>query len=107
MDAKTESLNEFIKWLTLPESVTMACTGVMRIPKQSGIVHETNEETYDYFLDALPVHFMRGNLFCFGEGANPFTLFFRRHGRYFIRPLSEDETAAFCLLADIPRVIYR
>ena len=84
----------------------MTGAGVMRLPKQPGIVHETNEETYDHFLHALPVLYMRGSLFCFAEGFNPFTLFFRRDGRYFIRPLSQDETEAFCLLADIPRAVY-
>lgn len=106
MDAKTESLNDFIKWLISPDSVEMNGTGVMRLPKQTGSVHETNEETYEHFLDALPVLYMRGSLFCFAEGFSPFTLFFRRDGRYFMRPLSEDETAAFCLLANIPRASY-
>jgi len=106
MGGKAESLTELIKWLVSPEPVLMTGTGVMQIPRRTGIVHETNEETYDHFLDALPVRYMRGSLFCFADGCNPLTLFFRRQGRHFVRPMSEDETDAFCLLADIPRLGY-
>ncbi len=103
METKTESLTELIKLLTAPDPVPMNCDmGVMRLPTQTGTVFETNEETYDYFLDALPVHFMSGHLFCFAEGFTPHTLFFRRGKRYFVRQLTDAETDEFCRLADIP-----
>jgi hypothetical protein len=107
METKTESLSELIRLLTAPNPMPLDGTnGVMRLPTKTGIVFETNEETYDHFLDALPVHYMHGSLFCFAEGFAPFTLFFRRNKRYCVRQLSEEETEEFCRLADIPRAVY-
>jgi len=103
MDTKTESLSEFIKLLTAPDPIPLtAGDGLMRLPRVTGIVFETNEETYDYFLDVLPVQFMSGHLFCFAEGFTPHTLFFRRGKRFLVRQLTEEETQHFCRLANIP-----
>ena len=107
MATRAESLSELIQSLTAPEPIPMnGSDGVMRLVKQTASVFETNEETYDYFLDALPVHYMHGSLFCFAEGFAPFTLFFRRNKRYCVRQLTEEETEEFCRLADIPRAVY-
>lgn len=103
METQTQTLNQFIHQLTAPEPVPLnAADGIQRLPRDTGIVFETNEETYDYFLDALPVQFMTGHLFCFAEGFTPHTLFFRRHGRFFVRQLTQAETARLCRLAGIP-----
>jgi hypothetical protein len=106
MDAKEDSLCEFMKRLTSASPALMTSVKVMRLPKQTGVIYETNEDTYDHFLDALPVHYMQGSLFCFGEGYDPFTLFFRRNGRYFMRRLTEEETEMLCRMANIPRAVY-
>jgi len=103
METKTESLSELIRLLTAPDPIPLNTgEGVMHLPTQTGIVFETNEETYDYFLDVLPVHFMSGHLFCFAEGFTPHTLFFRRGKRFFVRQLTEPETHEFCQVAGIP-----
>lgn len=103
METKTTSLNEFIKSLTAPapEPLTDG-KGFVPLPTRTGKVFETNEETYDYFLDALPVQFMTGHLYCFAEGFTPHTLFFRRGRRFFVRQLTEAETEELCQLAGIP-----
>ena len=99
----TEPLRNLIRLLTAPDPIApTAGESVMRLPRETGIVVEINEETYDHFLDALPVHFMSGHLFCFAEGFAPHTLFFRRGKRFFCRQLTTEETDEFCRLADIP-----
>jgi len=90
-------------WQTRDRCGQLACESAgIRLPRVTGIVFETNEETYDYFLDVLPVQFMSGHLFCFAEGFTPHTLFFRRGKRFLVRQLTEEETQHFCRLANIP-----
>ena len=66
---------------------------------------EIDEETYFWFLEALPPGFMQGSCFCFAEGTEPFRLFWQRNGRYFVRSLDWHQTQSFCRLAGIP--VYR
>ena len=65
------------------------------------VIHETDEEEYDYYLDMLPPRYVNGSYFCFGEGAGPFRLFWERGGRYFGREMNMDETEQFCQLARV------
>lgn len=97
----SESLGGLRKRLTAPGPVPLTeGRGILRLPKETGVIFETNEETYDHFLDALPPRYVHGHLFCFAEGDNPLTLFFRRGGQYFVRQLSEAETGELRSLAD-------
>lgn len=64
-------------------------------------VAEIDEETYDWFLECLPPKYM-GTGFAFAEGAEPLKYFWRHAGRYYVRQLTEEETATFCRLAQIP-----
>ncbi len=106
VNGSTASLGSLLKQLTATEPVPIATeAGIARLPRETGVVFETNEDTYDHFLDALPVPFMHGNLFSFAEGFDPHTLFFRRGGQYFMRRLTEEETEALCRLANIPRAV--
>ena len=69
----------------------------------SGIVCEIKEETYWYFLEVLPPHFMgNGSHFGFAEGAEPLRLFWTTRDGYRCRQLTDDETRQFCHLANIP-----
>ena len=54
----------------------------------TGTIAEITEDQYDYWLEVLPPHWMRGSQFCFAEGAEPFRLFWRDRptGRYLVRP---------------------
>lgn len=103
MKTKTESIRELIVRLTAPDPIPQNVgEGVVHLPTQTGLVFETNEETYDYFLDVLPPHYMSGHLFCFAQGFTPHTLFFRRVKRFFVRQLTQEETEEFCRLGNIP-----
>ena len=63
---------------------------------------EIDEETWTWFLECLPPKFMGGGYFAFAEGAEPLRIFWKRGGRFFVRPLTWDETQVFCRLAHIP-----
>jgi len=100
LECNPVSLASLLKRFTAPEPVALATDdGIQRLPSETGVVFLTNEETYDHFLDALPPRFMDGHLFCFAEGSNPYTLFFRHGGQYFVRRLSEAETKELRRLA--------
>jgi hypothetical protein len=77
-------------------------------------VYEVSEEDYFYWLEVLPPKWMRGSSFCFGEGYDPFRLFWVDRGgprwcpgcprhRHCCRQLTDEETDTFCRLAGIPR----
>ena len=70
--------------------------------QRPGTVCEVEEESYFFYLEVLPPQFMDGCFFCFAEGAEPYTLFWRRGGRYFARQLTWDETSRLAQLAGIP-----
>lgn len=69
-----------------------------------GRIAAITEEEYDYWLEVLPPHWMRGSQFCFAEGAEAFRLFWhdRQTDRYLCRQLMWDETATFCQLSGVP-----
>lgn len=68
----------------------------------TGRVAQVSEEQYSYWLEVLPPRWMQGSHFCFAEGAEALTLFWRDGNRYFGRQLTWAETVAFCRLARIP-----
>ncbi len=67
----------------------------------TGKIHEIDEETYFWFLECLPPKYQNGGLFAFAERAEPFSLFWSRGAKFFVRPLTWDETQEFCRLAHI------
>ena len=69
---------------------------------RTGLIHEVDEETYNWFLECLPPKWQSGGCYTFAEGAEPLKLFWRRDGRFFVRPLTDQETNEFCRLARIP-----
>ena len=68
----------------------------------TGTIAEIDAETYDWFLECLPPKYQNGGLFAFAEGAEALKIFWSREGKYFVRPLTWDETQEFCRLARIP-----
>ena len=62
---------------------------------------QIDQETYDEKLDVLPPRWMSGNMFAFGEGSGPFSIFWKHQHRYFVRHLSDDQTEEFCRLARV------
>lgn len=67
-----------------------------------GTVAEVDEETYFFFLEVLPPHFMAGTSFGFAEGATGYTLFWRRGGSHYARQLTWDETVDLARTLGIP-----
>ncbi len=68
-----------------------------------GRINEITQETYWYFLEVLPPKLFNGNEFCVAEGDEPLRLFWQRHGRYFCRQLTQDETHRICDFSGLPR----
>ena len=66
-----------------------------------GRAAEVTEETFNYWLEVLPPHWMGAGGFCFAEGMEPCRLFWSHRGRYFARQLTWEETLSFCKLAGI------
>ena len=67
----------------------------------TGTIAAIDAETYWYFLEVLPPKYMNGSLFAFAEGAEALKIFWSRTDKYFVRPLTWDETQEFCRLARI------
>jgi hypothetical protein len=69
-----------------------------------GRIAQVTEEDYYYWLEVLPPKWMSGSHFCFGEGYDPFRLFWMTHrdDRYWCRQLTDEETDTFCRLAGMP-----
>jgi hypothetical protein len=69
-----------------------------------GRIAEVTEDDFHYWLEVLFPKWMNGSHFCFGEGYDPFRLFWRdKEHRYWCRQLTEEETDTFCRLAGMPR----
>lgn len=62
------------------------------VPRQH---HEVPPEAYAYFLGVLPPVRTLVNGFVFAEGLDPWRLFFRHEGRYWVRTLTDQETRVF------------
>lgn len=65
-----------------------------------GVIAEILEETYDYFLEVLPLKWM-GRGFAFAEGAEALRYFWKSDEKWFCRQLTWEETVSFCAAADI------
>ena len=104
----TQTLGEFIRELTSPEPIPLdpdgirQADGLMLMPDMPGPVIEIDEETYWWFLEVLPPHYLDGWTYCFAEGFTPYLFFFKRRGRFYVRRLTGVETRRFCQLAGIP-----
>lgn len=64
----------------------------IKVPRQH---HEIDRKTYDYFLGVLPPVRRLANGFVFAEGFDPWRLFFKHEGRYWVRTLTDQETRVF------------
>lgn len=71
----------------------------------TGRIAEVDEETFDWFLECLPPKYQDAG-FAFAEGAEPLKYFWTQKAdgkvHYFVRQLTDEETATFCRLARIP-----
>lgn len=94
-----EALHDFLAGLTAGKSQPLpageAWAPMIERITTPGAIQEIAEETWDYFLDVLPPHWMARGAFTFAEGAEPWRLFWRRNGRFFCRQLTWDETRCF------------
>jgi len=105
---QTPTLAEYIRELASLAPIEQAFAaghrgdGALWLPEAPGLVYEINGETYDWFVEVLPPHYLDRGVYCFAEGWTPFVLFFARAGRFFARLLTWDETRTFCRLAGIP-----
>lgn len=73
---------------------------------EPGSVLAIDEETYFHYLEVLPPRFQRGGEFCFAEGSGAFIYFWKAaKGVFYARPLSDEETDAFCRLAEVSRYL--
>lgn len=70
---------------------------------EPGKLYEIDEETYWYFLELLPPRWIDGDWFAFGEGADPFRIYFKSGSGYLVRQLTDDETLTFCELSGVAR----
>ena len=68
---------------------------------EEGATVEINEDRYLEYLDMLPPRYMSGNLFSFGEGTGPITLFWEDSGKHYAHHLSQADTERFCELVGI------
>jgi hypothetical protein len=111
-DSERSELVKALPDKTLPQFIAELTTGpVTPIPEGEdwkglmdristvNVIQEVSEETFDYFLDALPPRYMGRGGFAFAEGAEPFRFFWQRSGKSFCRRLSWPETNEFCRIA--------
>ena len=102
----TTSLKSYLEELTegeaapLPADNTWEAT--MEWMQHGSGPAEIDEETYFWFLEVLPPRIMVGHYFCHAEGMEPFRLFWKRNGCYFVRSLDWRHTKTLCRLARIP-----
>jgi hypothetical protein len=76
------------------------------VTAEPGTILLIDEETYFYFLELLPPRFQMNGQFFFGEGTGTFIFLWRAStGKYYARPLSDEETDEFCRLARVSRVL--
>jgi hypothetical protein len=67
----------------------------------TGAIAAIEEDTYWHFLECLPPKYQHGGLFAFAEGAESLKIFWTEGDKFFVRPLTWDETQEFCRLARI------
>ena len=86
----------------LTNNIVANAASLEEATKRPGAVCEVDEETYFYYLEALPPQFMSGGAFGFAEGAEPYLLFWCLAARYFVRQLTWDETVLLARSIRIP-----
>ena len=100
------TLGEFVAFLrqaeVVPRPVSEEWKALIERIHRTGLIHEVDEEAYDWFLECLPPKYQTGGFYAFAEGAEPLKLFWRRDEKFFVRPLTDEETNEFCRLARIP-----
>ena len=99
------TLGEFVAFLRLAEVVPRPADEdwkdmIERIHR-TALIHEVDEETFDWFLECLPPKYQTRGLFAFAEGAEPLKVFWRKAGKWLVRTLTWVETEEFCRLARI------
>ncbi len=87
------SLQEFMQPL---KQAVIADPAEVLSQLNAGTTFPVSAEFYDTYLDLLPPRYLSGGLFAFGEGEDPFILFWSQQDAYFARALSDVETVAFC-----------
>lgn len=103
MKHKTQSLSEFVLWLTSPTPVPLSGDdNHMYMPTKPGFVVEINRKTFEYFREAVPSDSPDSCMLCYAESLPLPALVFRRGHRFFARLLTDEETRLFCELAEIP-----
>ncbi|CAN5897567.1 hypothetical protein BH23PLA1_BH23PLA1_05890 [soil metagenome] len=76
------------------------------VTAEPGTIVLIDEETYFYFLELLPPRFQMSGQFFFGEGTGTFIFLWRAStGKYYARPLSDEETDTFCGLTKVSRIL--
>src|SRR5689334_9286069 len=69
---------------------------------RSGRLCRIDRDTFTHFREMLPPRYVGSLFFAFAEGTEPIKLFIRRHNRFLARQLTQEETQAFCALAESP-----
>ena len=101
-----ETLAELITDFTRPQPVTLdsilsRSKSILGPLAATGYVVEIDAESYHWFFDLRPPHFVGRDYFLFGEGMEPFRLFFVSDERHFVRRLTWDQTQEVCYSAGI------
>lgn len=106
MNAPSNALAAMLHWLkSLPATASHGGEAwsamIVRI-RRTGIVHEIDEATYQYFLEVLPPVWIGAGGFAFAEGNEPVRLFWSEGPVFRVRQLTAVEHATFCALAGLP-----
>jgi len=102
-----QTLAKLITELRRPKPVTLDSVAsrsksILGPLAATGYVVELDAESYHWFFDLRPPHFVGRDYFLFGEGMEPFRLFFVSDKRHFVRRLTWDQTREICYSAGIP-----
>lgn len=106
MNAPSNALAAMLHWLksvpaaASPHGEAWSAT-IVRI-RRTGVVHEIDEATYQYFLEVLPPVWIGAGGFAFAEGNEPVRLFWSEGPAFRVRQLTAVEHATFCGLAGLP-----
>lgn len=82
-------------WQELTQGDVVQAMSVAEVRTRPGVIAEVDEETYFFYLEMLFPRWMGREGVCFGEGVEPYLLFWRKAGRHFVRQLTMEETQRF------------
>ncbi len=107
---KTKNMQTLAKFITehrrpnpVPlDSVVSRSKSILGPLAATGYVVEIDAESYRWFFDLRPPHFIGLDYFLFAEGMEPFRLFFVSGKRHFVHRLTWDQTRRICKAAAIP-----